>query len=294
MAWRLNRIPLEAVLLVCVLFAGFAVRATNQALEARSIESAPNGEVGVLPDGQVLHVLSLGFERVVADLFWIRTIYYIGDENASVAKWPAAERLSDLVTDVDPHFDSAYVVMASVLGQLRSDPDAAIRVLEKGTANSDYWRIHFLLGFQYFLEKHDYARGAECLQRAFDLGGPAYLQFLITRLYSSAGDPNTAMQFIAARLQTEEQPPVRELLEKRYVALWINRDLHAIDTAIESYKAKHKRAPKDVRELVRTGFLESLPRDPKGGEYAIFADGKAGTELAYENLELKLPRGGSR
>jgi hypothetical protein len=44
-----------------------------------------------------------------------------------------------------------------------------------------------------------------------------------------------------------------------------------------------------VPTLVAAGLLAQLPRDPKGGEYAIFADGKAGTDLPYDTLELHMP-----
>ena len=291
MVGRLIRIPLEGFLLPCVLIAAWAVHGTNQRLEARSVERAPDGEVGVLPDGKVLRVLSLGYERAVADLFWIRTAYYVGDEHASRADWPAAERLANLVTDIDPYFDSAYVVMASVLSGLRKDPDAAIRLLEKGAANSQYWRIHFLLGFQYFMEKGEYAEGARHLERAFALGGPPYLQFLVSRLYTHAGDPSTAMQFIAARLQNEETPEVRAQLEKRYSDIWIGRDLGLIDAAIEKFRAARSSEPKTIAALVEAGFLANAPRDPKGGAYSI-ADGRAKTDLAYEVLRVNKTRGG--
>ncbi len=287
-AFRLP-IPLEALLVPLLALAGWAVHDTNRRLEGHIVERAPDGEVGVLPDGNVLRVLSLGYERAVADLFWIRTVYYVGDEHASSAKWPGAERLAQLVTDIDPHFDSAYVVMASVLAGLRRDPDAAIRLLEKGVANSDYWRIQFLLGFQYFMEKGDYAAGAKQLERAFALGGPQYLQFLISRLYSHGGDPSTAMQFIAARLQNEEAPELREQLQKRYADIWINRDLGLIDTAIESFRARTSRTPKSIAELVDAGLLATTPRDPKGGAYSL-ADGRAHTNIEYEVLKLNMPR----
>jgi tetratricopeptide (TPR) repeat protein len=289
MVGRLIRIPPEAVFLLGVLLAGWAVSSTNRQLEARIVERAPDGDVGVLPDGEVLRVLSLGFERAVADLFWIRTVYYVGDENASNAKWPGAERLADLVTDVDPHFDSAYVVMASVLGALRNDTDAAIRLLEKGAAHSDYWRIHFLLGFQYFMEKNEPAIAVRHMQRALDLGGPSYLQFLVTRLYYDGGDATTAMQFIAARLRNEEHESVRADLEKRYSDLWINRDLGMIDAAIEQFRAAKSREPKSIAELVGAGLLASEPRDPKGGAYAI-VEGRAKTDLEYEVMSIKVPR----
>jgi hypothetical protein len=210
----------------------------------------------------------------------------VGDEGASAAKWPAAERLAHLVTDIDPHFDSVYVLMASVLNPLKKDPDAAIRLLEKGTQNSSYWRIHFLLGFQYFMEKGDYVKGAQCLERAFALGGPHYLQFLISRLYASAGDPNTAMAFIQARLQNEETPAIREQLQQRLFDLWIHRDLTAIDAALAKFRETKRRDAKSVAELVSAGLLASAPRDPKGGEYGV-SDGKATTALTYEVMKLK-------
>jgi len=287
----LRRAPLELLLVPLLLVAGLGIRTTNHWLEGRQVERVADGNVGVLPDGHVMNVLSLGFERLVADLFWIRTTYYLGDEVASKAGWPAAERLANLVTDTDPHFDSAYVTMSSVLNGLQHDPDAAIRLLEKGAAISKYWRIHFLLGFQYFMEKQDYVRGAKCLERAMELGGPPYLQFLVSRLYANAGDPNTAMEFIAARLKNEEAPQVRQELEKRLSDLWINRDLSAINVAIDAYTEKFHHAPKDVRTLVAAGLLPALPHDPKGGEYGIFSDGRAGTDLAYDELKLNLPGG---
>jgi hypothetical protein len=289
---RLSRFAVEAVLLPCALLAGWASYRANVWIQQRVVERAADGDVGPLPNGRVLNVVSLGFERAVADLCWIRSVYYVGDEAAAKVRWPAAERLANLVTDVDPHFDTAYVVMSSVLSGMRSDSDAAIRLLEKGAAVSSYWRIHFLLGFQYFMEKQDYVRGAQCLERAVALGGPQYLQFLVSRLYTSAGDPTTAMQFIAERLKNEETPQVRAQLEQRLSDIWINRDLALLDAAIASYSEKNHRAPKDLHALVDAGLLASLPRDPKGGEYSIFSDGKAGTDLPYEVLQLKKTRAG--
>jgi tetratricopeptide (TPR) repeat protein len=289
MVARSLRMPLEAVLFPLVLITAWALYGTSHWLEARRIERVADGSVGVLPDGNAVRVLSLGFERAVADLFWVRTVYYIGDESASAAKWPGAERLANLVTDTDPHFDSAYVLMASVLGTLRGDPDAAIRVLEKGAAVSSYWRIHFMLGFQYFMEKQDYARGAQSLQRAYDLGGPKYLLFLVSRLYTSAGDPNTAMGLLEVRLKNEEAPQVRAALEKRYADIWIHRDLGLIDDAIEKFRVARKASPRAVSDLVAAGLLPKPPHDPKGGEYFI-SEGKAATRLEYDELKVNLPR----
>ena len=64
MTARTLRLPVEAALLPLVLAALLGVRGVNQWLEARQIEQVEDGNVGALPDGHVVRVLSLGFERL--------------------------------------------------------------------------------------------------------------------------------------------------------------------------------------------------------------------------------------
>ena len=192
------------MLLSVLCVGGGGVHQANRALEARVHDRRPAGDVGPLPDGKALRVLSLGFDRLIADLFWLRTVYYMGDERSDAAGYPAAARLANLVTDIDPYFRTVYVVMSGAVGALQGDPDAAIALLEKGTRHVEYWKLHFILGFNYFMEKLDYASAARHMQLAAEKGGPPYLQLLSARLYAQAGDPETAIAFIRARLQETE------------------------------------------------------------------------------------------
>ncbi len=269
-----------------VALAALGTHLTNLRLEVHTVEQASTGEIGSLPDGKALRVLSLGFERLVADLFWMRTVYYVGTDAASAAGYPDAARLAQLITDIDPYFHSVYVLMAAVIGGLGNDPDGAIELLEKGTQYSDYWRVYFLLGFNHFMEKENYAEGARWIQAAAERGGPPYLPLLASRLYAHGGSPEAAMAFLETRLQHEEHPEVRADLERRYRDLWITRDLALIDAAIARYREARGREPADVFTLIRQGFLRQAPRDPQGGVYFL-ADGKAATSLEYELLRVK-------
>jgi hypothetical protein len=143
-----------------------------------------------------------------------------------------------------------------------------------------------LLGFNYYIEKMDYARAAAQIQAAADLGeGPSYLPLFASRLYARSGDPQTAIAFIQARLQQVSDPRMREQLEKRYWDLWINRDLDQIDAAIAEYTASHGSAPAKVERLVEAGLLDKPPVDPKGGAYRI-SDGRAECDLTFDRLKL--------
>ncbi len=281
-----RRYQLEVALCVAIALTAWAVHGTNIRLERYAEARASAGDVGPLPNGKAVRTLALGFERLIADLFWLRTVYYVGDERSALVNYPDAERLANLVTDIDPHFESVYVLMNSVLSGLRMDSDAAIRLLKKGAQYSDYWRIYFLLGFEYFMEKEDYVEGARWIEEAAKRGGPSYLPLLATRLYAQGGDPETAMAFLKTRLEQEEHPEIRKDLETRLLDLWITRDLTRIDAAIADYQREHGAVPEDVEALVVAGFLAGEPHDPVGNAYRIEA-GSAVSSMQHEILRLR-------
>jgi len=280
------RPPLEGFLALGLLLAGWAAHTSNHKLEAFEHEAIESGEIGPLPNGEVLRVASLGFERLVADLYWIRSVFYVGSESAREANYPGAEPLAQLITDIDPGFTSAYVLLGSVLGSLRYDADAAIRLLEKGTKNTNYWRIPFLLGFQYFMEKGDYRRGAESLQVAYDLGGPSYLPLLVSRLYAHGGDLDTSILFLRAQIRQERFPKVKLKLERRLRDALIQRDLARLQAAIELHAEQRGTLPKDLAALESAGFWSGPAADPEGLPYRI-ENGRAVSDTPHEVLKIK-------
>jgi hypothetical protein len=291
MSLRLREWGVTALLVVAISALAWGVHRADTYLDAHTRTREATGDVGALPDGRVVRVLALGFERLVADLFWLRTVYYVGDETSMEAGYPAAARLANLVTDIDPEFNTAYVLMNSVLTVLRPEADAAIALLDKGILHlPDRWRLHFLQGFNHFMYRADYAKAAEFMRSAAERGGPRYLPLLASRLYAEAGDPETALAFVAARLHNEESPEAREALERRFRDIWIVRDLGRIDRAIARFVESHGEPPERVRDLVVAGLLPEEPRDPEGGRYEI-RGAAAVSRLEYDPLELRTAGG---
>ncbi|MFQ5513073.1 MAG: hypothetical protein ACE5FG_01445 [Myxococcota bacterium] len=273
--------PLALTALIALL--GWGLHQTNLMLEGRIQQRGQPGELGPLPDGKVLRVLSLGFDRLVADLFWLRTIYYVGDPEVAKVGYPEAARLAELVTDIDPGFRTVYSAMNGVLTVLRHDPDAAIALLEKGIRHIRWWKLHFLLGFNYFWDRGEWRRAAEQMEIAAELGGPPHLSLLAARLYTRGGEPETAMAFVAARLRELEPGDERERLSKRFAELWVLRDLRAIDAAIGRFRETRGTPPDGIADLLEAGLLPSEPRDPHGEAYWIEA-GRARAKMDVEEL----------
>jgi tetratricopeptide (TPR) repeat protein len=279
---RLAELLLAGALAVCAL----AAHQTNRVLERYGPMLRDPAHIGPLPDGRVLRVLSLGFERIVADLFWLRTVYYIGDEQVHKAGYPDAARLARLVTDIDPGFTSAYVHLNSVLTVLRPEPEAAIELLHKAERHGiDYWRIYFLQGFNYFFYRNDYEGAARYLERAALGGGPEYLPLLASRLYAHSGELDTPIELLRARLEEIESEKVRRRLQARLRNLLIARDKSAIDAAIEAYRRRRGAPPSEVAALVAAGLLREVPLDPAGRPYQI-RDGRAFTSVRHRPVTL--------
>ncbi len=286
MAGTARHRSVDAVLIAALVAVTLGAYASNRWLEGRSVEPGRPWLVGPLPDGKVLRVASLGFERLVADLFWLRTVYYVGDEEVTEAGYPDAPRLARLVTDIDPYFTTAYILMNSVLSVLMGEPEQARDLLEKGLRyNDDDWRLHFLQGFTLFFDLNDHGPAAEHMRAAFERGGPPYLQLLAARLYAEAGAPETAMAFIEARLREEHTSEGRDRLRSRYHDLWVERDLVRIERAIRAFEAERKRAPASYAELLDAGLLIPEPRDPAGAAYSL-GDGRPASGFEYERLRV--------
>ena len=285
MLWKYaKRTPVELVISIFLLVAGWSLHRLNVDLENYYRSEVDTGEISNLPNGKALRMAALGFERLLADLYWIRTLFYVGSEAAQDANYPSVEGLAHLVTDIDPQYHSVYVLMSSVIGGMRYDPEAAIRLLEKGARHSDYWRIHFLLGFYYFMELGDYESGAEHLKRAVDLGGPPYLPLLVSRLYTQSGRAEAAILFLQARLKQEKEPWIIRNLQRRLRDVMIHRDLHIIDGAIAKYEAAHGEAPQSLSQLTGAG-LRVPTLDPAGQPYSI-VDGKSESRTEYDALRI--------
>src|SRR5687768_4338851 len=104
--------------------------------------------------------MSLGFNGLAADWYWMRSLQYVGRKIISVPEDMAIDDLSELnlkllaplldtATTLDPHFLDPYEYAAVVLPAI--DVQEAIRITSKGIeANPTAWRLYQHLGFIYW------------------------------------------------------------------------------------------------------------------------------------------------
>ena len=109
---------------------------------------------------------ALGFDKLVADVYWIRAVIYYGgqrhDRSSGDANYDLLYPLLDLVTSLDPHFIVAYRFGAIFLdGPTRGPgrPDLAIHCCRRGIENdSGRWEYSQDIGFVYYWWLRDSSR----------------------------------------------------------------------------------------------------------------------------------------
>ena len=230
-----------------------------------------------LPQGEYLKPALLGYHHLGADILWLRLIQVIGKKRNSADEYEWMYHALDVLTTLDPQYAYAYYVGGVILGDLANRPDLSTRLLEKGvSANPDVWNIPFLLGYNYYFLLGDPAKGAEYIMKAARLpDGPSYLPGLATRMAAEAGNPDTALAFLEARLTDTHDPEMREVLANRMKEVIIERDLRILESAVEAYRTQHRALPATITDLVVAGALPSLPQEPFGGDYRL--DPKTGS-----------------
>ena len=118
--------------------------------------------------------MTLSFDDIAADIYWMRAVVHYGGERRSAAadhRYALLYPLLDMTTTLDPSFDVAARLGAIFLSEgYPGGPgrtDQALALLEKGQRHApDRWQYAHDIGFVHYWWLKDYAAAAEYFRRA--------------------------------------------------------------------------------------------------------------------------------
>jgi len=213
-------VVLAAVVLMGVLVASAVLSARDR------LYPMPSSEMRDLyvTSGDAIGTLGLGFDAVLADLYWIRTVqHYAQDRRAPrsyTGRYELLAPLIDITTTLDPHFRTAHVFGALFLAE--RDPngpgrlDLAVELLEKGLrAEPEYWPYAQYIGFLHYWHSGDRREAARQFERAAAIpGAPVWLKPLAASMFVEGGDREAARTILELLTQSEE-PWIRDLARRK-------------------------------------------------------------------------------
>jgi len=228
-------------------------------------------QLRLLPNGDLVKPMVLGYHHVAADLLWLNIVQVLGEREVRDADYEWLFHALNVVTTLDPHYIYVYDAGGVALAELAGQVDWSNALLEKGIrANPEAWRLPFQLGFNAFFHQQDYVRAADYMAVAAQLPGrPAYVPELAARLYVEGHQPALALTFLEAMAHQTQDVQVLAVLERRKAEVMVERDLVVLEEAVHAYTARVGRRPETFDALIQAGDLAALPIEPFGGTYRI-------------------------
>ena len=248
----------------------------------------------VLRDTEELYIspetarrMSLSFNGLVADWYWLRTLQYVGrkvdayqgdiqlDDLSPLAIKQLAPLL-DQSTTLDPKFMAAYEYAAVVLPSV--DTEAAIRLTRKGiAANPHQWRLHKYLGYIYWQQKR-YREAAEVYREGAQIPGvPDWMGAMAAQMELNGGSRDVARS-LYQRMYEEGEGDIKLLAAKRLAQIRSLDERDAIRRVLDERReaSAQGRCPQSWREIA--GPLRALklrldgagaPLDPADVPYVL-------------------------
>ena len=164
-----------------------------------------------VPDANKIKNISFGFDNLVTDLIWLKTVQYIGG-NARTGEYPLLYDYLNTITDLDPQFYLPYFVGAVLLPE-SNNAKQAVRLSEKGVQNMPQkWEIPFYLGYIYYFYLEDYAQGAKYYEQASKLPGVLPIaERMAGNLKSKQGKHKIALEMWIDIFETTENEAIKNL-----------------------------------------------------------------------------------
>ena len=237
-------------------------------------------EVLFIPSPKVLKRMSLGYDGLLADLYWTRAVQYFGWNHKHRAKrYDLLYPLLDITTELDPHLIVAYRFGGTFLAQKppngAGQPERAVQLLERGiAANQGNWQLYYELGFLYAMELKDYKSAAKAFHRgAMVPGAHPFLNVLAAAMAQHGGDQQTARLLWQTAYQTTQDKLIKENALEHLRALDVDETVPKLEEVVKAYRDKAGQQPTSFLQLVAAGLLRGIPTDPLGIPYKLRPDG---------------------
>jgi len=228
---------------------------------------------------------------LLSDFLFLKIATFVGGRSGSgkllnEEDWHFVAQSLDVVTDLDPYFVDPYMLAEGLLAWDAGKPDIANQLLVKGMKyRTSDWRLPFFVGFNSFYFLKDYGTASKFIMEASQLpGSPAYLATLGARLAYYGGKSKTALLFLKEMLADTDDTMMKKRLQMRLQAL---ERAVLIEEALDKFKVKEGRMPKELTELVTFGYLIVLPPDPYGGKWGVLKNGRVFSTSKFANAPQK-------
>jgi tetratricopeptide (TPR) repeat protein len=266
----------STLLLACMLASVLLLRKVDRLRSGATLQ-----EVLYISSPKALKRLSLGYDGLLADIYWTRAVQYFGSKHfAESQHYDLLAPLLEITTALDPHLTVAYEFGANFLAPKppngAGQPQRAIELSEFGIRNNpNEWRLYYDLGFIYYMELKDYTHAADAFARGSRVpNAHPFLGVMAAQMAQHSGELRMAQMMWSTTYQSTQDRNVRANAATHLRALQVEEDVTNLENLVSAYRSKTGRLPSSLTDLQAAGMLREVPVDPLGHTYKLISDGR--------------------
>jgi tetratricopeptide (TPR) repeat protein len=226
--------------------------------------------------GAAVQRLTLDFDALAADVYWIRAIQLYGGDRRDPArqrKYELLPPLLDLTTTLDPYFTIAYRFGAIFLSEKypsgAGKPDQAIELLKKGiAAQPTKWQYYHDIAFVYYWHLRDFKQAAEWFQKAAQQPNAANWLQVMSAAMLTAGNDRAKARFLWQQMLNSDQDWLRRNAQRSLMQIDAMDGIDALQNVVNRFPPAAGESH-TWQAIVRRGGLRGIPADPSGTPFVL-------------------------
>jgi hypothetical protein len=237
--------------------------------------------------GPMLKKLSLGYDSLLADIYWTRAVQYYGSRVGHVgANFDMLAPLLDITTTLDPRLITAYRFGGTFLAEDApigaGRPDLAANLLRHGiAANPGEWQLYSDLGTIYYWHMKNYQAAAQTFWQGGDLpGAPPWMKAFAAHVAEEGMSLSTSRFMWSQVYKSTTDQRLRTNAMNHLKELQTEDDLDVLAQMAADYQKRFGHFPASGADLISAGMARTTPTDPEGFAYRLGTYGKPSIDPA--------------
>jgi len=239
-------------------------------------DTGPDPDLLYFNSPSIIKKMALGYDSLLADIYWLRTIQYFGDRKEAdkrTVRFKNLSKLLDITTTLDPDlvdaYRNGYIYLSEDEPVGAGQPEEAIRLLDKGIeAHPDRYELWLDKGFAYYWFFGDFKKAGEIwLEASRRPESPVWMEGLAAMSLSQGGAMNIARTLWQRQYDQSTREDIKENARNRLLSLQIAEDLWTLEYLLGVYRLEHGKYPPGLDALAAGASRKIATVDPLGTPY---------------------------
>ena len=216
---------------------------------------------------KTLKLISLGFENIIADFYYIWMIQFYSSSGIG-ERIEYLPTILETIGELDPKFSEPFTIGGMIAALQAGRLDIALKALEIGLRYEPYeWTMAMDAGY-YLRKRKKYKKAFYYYEiAAHREDSPAFLKRVWADIAWKSGDLSFSYELWKNIYNKAKTNYEKEVAYHHLYMIKFEMDKKRLEPIIENFKNIYGRFPNDLKELYYKGFIKMIPHDYDGDPY---------------------------